>query len=93
MATQWTDQPAVLENAESIAVIALDNGRIAQILRRPVAAWVEWYVTVGNLFGSQTVRVRDLEGAVRLIDSVSQADDEDVVDLKAHHAILVPGEA
>lgn len=92
MGTKWTDQPSALEGAEEIATIALASGRTAQVLRRPHKAWVEWYVTFGNLFGSQTVRVRDLESATRLMGAVSVVGDDDAVDLKAFHAMLIENE-
>lgn len=80
--TRWSDQPAVLADAESIAVIGLRNAQQAQIMRRQDVVWIHWYVTIGNLFGSQTVRVRDLEAAIKLVGEASYLDDEETLTKK-----------
>ena len=96
--TRWSDQPAILENAESIAVIGLRDAQQAQIMRVQDAAWIEFYVTIGNLFGSQTVRVRDLESAIKLIGEVSYLDENETLtkkrlkELKAHGVMNHVGE-
>lgn len=55
---QWKDQPEILQQAECVfPYIYLGDGRTIQIFRD--SRW--YYFTVGNLFGSQTIRAHNLK--------------------------------
>jgi hypothetical protein len=67
----WTDQPDVVEAATKVAGFMV-GGRDAAVVievRRDYHG-AGYYVTAGNLFGSQTVRCRDAETALRAIEFI-----------------------
>lgn len=65
----WTDQPACLDGTHIVATISLPNAT-AEVRKAsaPLGApgWT-WYVTIGNLFGSQTLKCCDAETALMCI--------------------------
>ncbi len=64
----WNDQPRELEDTECVLRFNTD-GRILEIAH----AHGRWYVTQGNLFGSQTVQCPDVLTAMRLANDVAAA--------------------
>ena len=68
--TTWNDQPAAVE-ALPIALSAFMHDKIVEIRSDGVAP--EAFVSVGNLFGSQTLRCDSLFTAVRLAHAIAQA--------------------
>ena len=61
MATTWNDQPPIVSDMEILVSLYIGDkpGRIVEV--RSANGWVQggtqaYFVTVGNLFGSQTVR-------------------------------------
>jgi hypothetical protein len=61
----WTDQPVELEEADVMFCANID-GRIVEV--RAGDAW--WYVTVGNLWGSETLRVGNAREAFRVLNQI-----------------------
>lgn len=67
---RWTDQPEILEDGVHLCYCKTDEQH-AQVIVNPETQ--KHYVTVGNLFGSQTVEVGSAHDAFRLIDMLSDA--------------------
>jgi hypothetical protein len=79
---QWEDQPDHVLSTPRLALVYVGDGFSAEIRHGPAGT----YLTVGNLFGSQTVKPPDLVEAVRLLGRV---DPDDVV--KVPQAWLIDG--
>lgn len=64
----WSDQPVELEGAEVVLSTYMDfpavGGHGVEILHRDGA----WYLTTGNLFGSQTVKCTSAENLLRCLN-------------------------
>lgn len=73
MNRQWTDQPEILETAEVLCTFTIGSGVIAEV-RRSTSLW---YLTTGNLFGSQTIQSQSPEGVFRAIDAAYRVRDND----------------
>jgi hypothetical protein len=67
--TTWLDQPETV-TVLPLAFRAFVHDRIIEIRSDGVA--MEAYITVGNLFGSQTVRCDTLYIAVKMAHSIAQ---------------------
>lgn len=64
----WKDQPDERENATLVIPIKIyDKGSIGELWRINQGGEWEWFVTVGNLFGSQTVKCKTIESAAEVI--------------------------
>jgi hypothetical protein len=64
----WKDQPAVLEKGEKILSIFMkDCIEAVQIKEGPDAGF---FVTVGNLFGSQTIKVTSANDVIAMLQMV-----------------------
>lgn len=72
----WLDQPREIEQAEVLLHTFIDIGPIKghgiEIRKGPGA----WYLTMGNLFGSQTVKCRDAEAVIRCLAAAMKAGKE-----------------
>lgn len=70
----WTDQPTYLYDAESLCVVNLPHARQAQVLclRRGLLA-PQFFVSCGNLFGSQTVEASNATRALALLGELNLA--------------------
>lgn len=64
----WTDQPTNLEEGEHLAGLWVADARRAQVIKCEGL----FYVSVGNLFSSQTIRVPDAEEALKVIDWIDR---------------------
>lgn len=60
----WEDQPAELEAGERLADMWVSGTRSCQVIKYEG----HYYVSVGNLFGSQTVRAPSADEAFKIID-------------------------
>ena len=69
MTTTWTDQPEILEGTEVVARFSVRDGDSAEF--RKVDG--TYYLTVGGLFGSQTIRCDDLEWGVKMLERIGKA--------------------
>ena len=69
----WTDQPAACANADVLASLRMADG-VCEIRRERREPWEAptYLVTRGNLFGSQTLRVRHADDAFRLLDEMQR---------------------
>lgn len=71
----WKDQPAERVNATLVIPVRIYTkthaGHIAELWRTKRGGEWEWYVTVGNLFGSTTVKCRTIEAASEIIRLVN----------------------
>lgn len=66
MAKSWTDQPDVCEIAEVLCTFSITRkDDMHQVEVRHLNG--DFYLTFGNLFGSQTVRAQDGQSAFRVI--------------------------
>jgi hypothetical protein len=76
MSRTWTDQPALLEQSEKLLETSY-NGRVIELRKRsdPADGPPAWFVAVGNLFKSQTLRLPTLENAVRLVNGGRQMEE------------------
>lgn len=63
-ARSWNDQPLFLEGTEKLLHVFIDGTSVE--VRK--ACDDAWYVTTGNLFGSQTIKAPSAESAMRLIN-------------------------
>ena len=70
VARTWSDQPRALEEAEVMAEMTL--GPVQAEIRKAVGTGACIYVTVGTLFGSQTVLCPDAEAALRFLGMASR---------------------
>jgi hypothetical protein len=67
----WKDQPTYLDLADAVLTFSND-GRIIELRKwgGGLAGPPVYFVSVGNLFASQTLEVPDLETGVRLVNHV-----------------------
>ena len=65
-ALHWSDQPKECEGAEVMARIYVSDAGIVEVRRGERS----WYLTAGNLFGSQTLRCADAVVAWRALDAI-----------------------
>lgn len=65
-ALHWSDQPKECEPAEVVARIYLREIGVIEVR----AGEGTWYLTAGNLWGSQTLRCRDATVAWRVLDQL-----------------------
>lgn len=67
----WTDQPKVLENTETTF-----NGRVGEyyveVRREKKLSDPIWYVTQGNLWGSQTLKCEDVDSVFRALSVIAE---------------------
>lgn len=71
----WKDQPMELEQTEIVARFRVERFPTIEVRRRPasVVDAERWYVTIGSLFGSQTLRCLSAAVAFRVIDQALRA--------------------
>jgi hypothetical protein len=69
----WSDQPEALHGARSLLKAQLGCGAMVQVMRDPETK--VYYVTTGNLFGSETVRTGDEETTWRLLRAVAELEE------------------
>jgi len=65
---KWSDQPVVVEEGEILCEFSIGTTTIEV---RRIDYEVGYYVTVGNFFGSQTVKTPDANTTFRLIGDIS----------------------
>lgn len=71
----WTDQPTAIAESTNLASIRVTVGKhvgtmaIYQHVKDDEPSY--WLVTVGNLFGSETIRVETAEHVILLIGIIS----------------------
>ena len=65
-ALHWTDQPKECAGTELISRVYLRGVGAVEIRRGPSC----WYLTAGNLFGSQTLRCADATVAWQALDAI-----------------------
>lgn len=71
----WTDQDEVHECTEQLLCIGIGEGVVAEIEKIPLPSikvkskkvWT-YRLTIGNLFGSQSLRYRTIEGALAALN-------------------------
>lgn len=80
----WTDQPTEVQMCSVVAVGRFDCG--AWEVRRDGQ---NWYLTVGGLFGSQSIRCRDADVLLTLMGRVSRRAAFDDTDTKP--LVVPPG--
>ena len=68
---QWDDHPAFLDEATHVTNFYLADVGAVQVLKMPAAETPSFYVTVGNLFHSETVECDSAEVALRVIHSAT----------------------
>lgn len=71
MNLSWSDQPKVLENA-----VPKFKGRVGEFLCEvrceKKLSDPTWYVTQGNLFGSQTLKCEDVDSVFRALNIIAE---------------------
>ena len=65
----WTDQPAVVEQAEPVASIRVGGARRVEIRAETAGSYL---LTIGTLFGSQTLRCPDARAAFRMLGRAAE---------------------
>lgn len=69
----WTDQPDAVTEAEPLSRFFLSGpGQSVEV--RQIGYNDGLFVTVGNLFGSQTIKVPDAKTAFRVVGAISALD-------------------
>lgn len=68
---RWSDQPTVLEQGVSLATVRLLN-----VSTQVTCVDNTYYVTAGNLFGSETIKVKDANDALRALDALGRIQGE-----------------
>ena len=71
MSEGWTDQPSKVNNAK-IVFRAYINSRIIEV-RDAGKGW--YYVTIGNLFGSQSIECASVDVAFKVMNDAAHYDD------------------
>ena len=90
MALKWNDQPAVLATAD-VVFDAFSMGKHGSAQLLTLGGF--YYLTVGNLFGSSTVKSESLAALGKVIYDITYHHSKPV-DLKRHPEVeLVRGEA
>jgi|TARA_R110002020_G_scaffold161298_4_gene346380 hypothetical protein len=83
---KWKDQPACLaESSQIFEYIPLGESGSAQIM----LFGDMWYLTVGNLFGSQTVRTNDIATVGTLIHDLALRKGEEVIRLDGYEDVEI----
>ena len=74
----WSDQPAALEGAEIVfrSFLRFPGGGQSAEVRR---AGERWFLSVGNLFGSQTLECSGPEAALRALTRALSARGDEAV--------------
>lgn len=85
----WDDQPAHLAEAEIVVTFSLRDAYQCEIRKYVTAEDIRWFATVGNLFGSQTIRALDLEKLLRALDTCRSRGKPVKITLEADGAELV----
>lgn len=70
----WNDQPNELENSQLICDFYLNNRHVALHVYKLENTF---YVTIGNLFGSQTIKCPSVESVLTIIGIASKSKDGD----------------
>lgn len=70
--THWTDQPSTLEDAEPLLRF-FANGFAFEVRRMMDIGIERWFVSMGTLFGSQTIEVPRAVDAFRAVDVANNA--------------------
>lgn len=73
---RWGDRAAAVEKCEILLSINLGT-RIVEIRKTPEEFF---FLTVGNLYGSQTLQVLNLETVVRMVNKIYEAGDYDQIE-------------
>lgn len=81
----WTDQPEFLEQGKS-HFHGMFDGRGVQIIEDDVGVF---YVTIGNLFGSQTIQCGSCRDAFRAIQLVYNAREGETIAVEKHGFRLI----
>lgn len=85
---RWTCQPDEVEQATPIArftVRAAGESKIVEI--REVAVSGPYYMSVGNIFGQDTLRVDTLRSVLTLIDRLGKLEDGQQVNLSGFRGV------
>lgn len=72
-AKTWSDQPDAVLEAIRAAEVQLRHGRSAEVREaRPDGPTAGWYVTIGNLFWSETFYCIDARAAFHLLSVANE---------------------
>jgi len=72
----WSSQPVEVEDHEILCDFFHKGlGQVVEIRKG-------YFVTVGNLFGSQTIKVPNADTALRIIDALSKLPEDGEIELK-----------
>jgi len=83
---KWKDQPACLaESSQVFGYIPLKESGSAQIL----LFGGMWYMTAGNLFGSQTVRTNDIATVGTLISDLALRKGAETIKLDGYEGVEI----
>ena len=80
MKRHWTDQPQIVEEAKVLARFFLKGPGVTVEVRQ-IGYNDGMFITTGNLFGSQTIRVVDHQTAFRLIGAVAELESSQEVQI------------
>lgn len=83
---KWTDQPAFLADATSICDSYIGNCRSIQVMKHKGL----YYVTVGNLFSSGTVRVVGADEAIEAIGIIAGLGEDDTIVAARYGWTVIP---
>jgi hypothetical protein len=77
----WTDQPDAVTEAEPLCRVFNSNiGHSTEV--RQIGYNDGFFMTTGNLFGSQTIRVPDAKTAFRILDAVARLEEGEEIKLR-----------
>ena len=78
---QWTDQPSVIEGA------TIFYGRVGERLVQVIQSDVvkdQFFVTTGNLFGSQTITVQKANNVLRILELIANSVENKQIELPSY---------
>lgn len=89
----WIDQPKILEQAPVVCRFHLD-GKMVEVrkLTHPNVDHSLWFITAGNMFGSQTVKCPSAEKVLELIHLAEHRPNKDQPASVPEGCELIPSE-
>lgn len=90
MAKSWEDQPQEVVAATVLSRISIKGWTVE--VRRGLFGAGGYYVTVGNLFASQTFRSTSADGVFALLDAVSHTSESGTLRSLPHGVTLMDPE-
>jgi len=73
----WTDQPAAVLQAEPVASVRVGGARRIEIRAESAGSYL---LTIGTLFGSQTLRCPDARAAFRMLGRAAELSEQKKVE-------------